>query len=115
MTEKKKGQEPEKNYVAYFSEQGEFEFFETHEEAEQWLRDWYYECYPDDTISGRDCIAKVTHRSSFTETDRKENYKYVYEDDIPEDDDESEAWPHSSEFDVIGTLTFEKIAEEELK
>lgn len=102
-----------KNYVAYFSEQGEFEFFETHEEAESWLRDWYNEGFPEETMEGRDFIAKVTHRSKFTETDRKENYKYVYEDDIPEDDDESEYWPHDSEIDVVGNLTFEPIKMEE--
>lgn len=97
------------NYVAYFSEQGECELFETHEEAEQWLRDWYDEGYPVDTINGHDFIAKITHRSKFVETDRKENYKYAYEDDIPIDDKNSEAWPYSSEFDVIGTLTFEEV------
>lgn len=25
----------------------------------------------------------------------------MYEDDIPEDDNESEAWPHDTSFDVI--------------
>jgi len=102
-----------KNYVAYFSAQNEFEFFETFEGARKWLLDWYDEGFPEETMRGFDCIAKVTHRSKFTETDRKENYKYVYEDDIPEDDDESEYWPHDSDIDVVGELTFEPIEEEE--
>lgn len=33
--------------------------------------------------------------------DSRENYKYMYEDDIPEDDEESEAWPYNTDFDEI--------------
>ena len=96
-----------KNYIAFFSENYEFETFETYEQAEKWLRDWYVEGFPQESMDGKDYIAKITHRSKFTETDNKKNYKYVYEDDIPIDDENSEAWPHSSEFDVVGNLTFE--------
>ena len=31
----------------------------------------------------------------------KENYEYEYEDDIPEGDETSEAWPYGSEFDEV--------------
>jgi hypothetical protein len=41
--------------------------------------------------------------------DKKENYKYVYEDDIPEDDNESIAWPYSSDFDEIWKHKFIKV------
>jgi hypothetical protein len=97
------------NYLAFYSEESEFQLCETYEEAEEWLRDWYDEGFPEETMKGNDFIAKVTHRSKFTETDRKENYKYVYEDDIPEDDDESECWPHDSDIDIVGKLTFEQV------
>jgi len=103
----------QKNYVAFFSESCEFETFETFEEAEKWLRDCYEDGFPQETMDGEDFIAKITHRSCFTETDNKDNYKYAYEDDIPIDDEISEAWPHSSEFDIVGKLTFELIKAEE--
>ena len=98
-----------KNYLAFSSVNQEYDFFETFEQAEQYLKEGYEEGIPDEAVNGEDFIAKITHRSKFNETDRKENYKYIDEDDIPEDDTESEAWPYSNEFDVIGDISFEKV------
>ena len=98
-------------YVAYFAVNNEFEFFDTFEEAEKWFHDTYHdeEEFSDETISGEDFIAEVTHRSKFTEIDNKDNYQYDYEDDIPEDDEESEAWPYDTEYDSVGKVEFEKV------
>ena len=50
-----------------------------------------------------DCckIFELKQTVSYDVVDKKENYKYVYEEDIPEDDEESEAWPYSTSFDEI--------------
>lgn len=38
---------------------------------------------------------------SYDVIDKKENYKYLHEEDIPEGDNESEAWPFDNNFDEI--------------
>ena len=97
-------------YVAFFAANCESETFETFEEAEKWLTDGYEtdidEGYSEETMNGFDYIAKITHRSKFTESDRKENY-HEHTDDCPEKCDEEE-WPHDNAFDIIGNITLEE-------
>jgi hypothetical protein len=98
-------------YVAFFAANCESETFETFEAAEKWLTDGYDsdEGYSEETMNGFDYIAEITHRSKFTETDKKENY-HEHNDDCAEDCDEEE-WPYNNLFDVIGGISMEKIGE----
>nr|MDA3940469.1 hypothetical protein [Spirochaetia bacterium] len=63
-------------YMAFFAANCEIDTFETFEAAEKWLTDGYDndsdEGYSEETMNGFDYIAKITHRSKFTETDKKE-------------------------------------------
>jgi len=103
-----------KNYVAFFAANCESETFETYEEAEKWLTDGYVndidDGYSEETINGFDYIAKITHRSKFTESDKKENY-HEHTDECPEDCDKEE-WPYDNLFDSIGNLTMEEVTNE---
>ena len=98
-------------YVAYSAEANEGELFETFEEAEKWLYEFYdpTEGYSDGTVNGFDVIAKITHHSKFVAIDKKENY-HDHTDDCPEGDNcEEEEWPYSDEFDEIGDIIFEEV------
>lgn len=96
-----------KKYLAYDACNGEYEEFETIEEARDWLKEGFL---TDDGYNLDDMrnskIYTIAETVEWEVTDRKSNYKYEYEDDIPEDDNESEAWPHDSIFDEVGTHKF---------
>ena len=95
-----------KKYIAYDYDNSDYESFETIEEAQDWIKEGNSEEISSDINEW--FIAEIIQRPVFKETDRKENYKYLDEDDIPEDDTESEAWPFSNEFDFVGKIEFEK-------
>lgn len=91
-----------KKYLAFDGINCEYEEFETIEEAQKWLEECFLDSdegyHPD-----MDCckIFELKQTVSYDVVDKKENYKYVYEEDIPEDDEKSEAWPYSTSFDEI--------------
>jgi len=93
-------------YVAFYAANCESETFETFEEAEKWLTDGYEndidEGYPEETLNGFDYIAKITHRSKFTETDNSDDY-WKYEEEEGKDE-----WPHDNAFDLIGNITLKE-------
>lgn len=91
-------------YIAYDADNGEFEFFKTLGDAEDWLRDGIEEGIGEEATSGHSIIARITHRSQFRVTDRKDDY-HEHTADCPEDCDEDE-WPHPLEFDEVGSLEF---------
>ena len=96
-----------KKYIAYDSDNSDFEWFETIEEAQKWIKDGNTEEISPDINSY--FIAEIIQRAVFKETYRKENYKYLNEEDIPEDDTESEAWPFDNEFERVGKIEFETV------
>lgn len=100
-----------KKYLAFDGITGEYEAFETIEDAREYLEETFLdstEGYHPDLESSK--IFKLAETVGYDIVDSKENYKYIHEEDIPEDDHESEAWPHSSEFDEIWKHKFIKIS-----
>ena len=96
-----------KKYLAYDGINGDHEGFETIEEAREWLE----ECF-NDPVEGyhpdfQSCkIYELKEIVEYEVVDSRENYKYQNEEDIPDGDTESEAWPYSNEFDEVITHKF---------
>lgn len=91
-----------KRYLAYDGINGDYEKFETIEEAREWLKEGFFrpgEGYHPDLKSCK--IYELKEVVDYDVIDSKSNYKYVDETDIPEGDEESEAWPYDSAFDEI--------------
>lgn len=105
--------EYKEKYVAHFRAENEYEEFDTFEEAEKWLFEaqHYDDGFSLESMQGGDYIAKITHRSKYTETDCKENYHE--HTDMCTPDCEREEWPYSNEYDVVGEMTMEAVNETE--
>ena len=91
-----------KKYLAFDGINGGHEDFDTIEEARKWLEDCFLS--PDEGYHPDFASCKIYQLAETVEcevVDKKENYKYIYEDDIPEGDNESQAWPYSTDFDEI--------------
>ena len=91
-----------KKYLAFDGINGDHEEFDTIEEAREWLEDCFLS--PDEGYHPDFASCKIYQLAETVEcevVDKKENYKYIYEDDIPEGDNESQAWPYSTDFDEI--------------
>ena len=88
-------------YLAYDAGNNEYQSFETIEEAHKYLESCFFDdgAYdPDlDQYEVYELVEVVRHDI----LDSKENYKYIYEEDVPEDDEESEVWPYDSAYDEI--------------
>lgn len=90
------------NYLAFDGINCEYKHFETIEEAQKYLEEIFLDSAEGYHPDMEGCkIFKLVETVGYDVIDSKENYKYEDEDDIPEDDNENEAWPHSSEFDEI--------------
>lgn len=91
-----------KRYLAFDGINGDHEEFDTIEEAREWLEDCFSS--PDEGYHPDFQSCKIYQLAETVEcevVDKQENYKYIYEDDIPEGDNESQAWPYSTDFDEI--------------
>lgn len=91
-----------KKYLAFDGINCEYEEFETISDAEKWLEEIFLdssEGYHPDMKSCK--IFELRATVDYDVIDSKENYKYEYEDDIPEDDKESESWPYNTDYDEI--------------
>jgi len=91
-----------KKYLAFDGINCEHEEFETIEEAREYLEECFLDSddgYHPDMDSCK--IYELKETVSYDVIDKKENYKYIHEEDIPEDDEVSEAWPHNNDFDEI--------------
>ena len=114
-----------KKYLAFDGINGGHEDFDTIEEARKWLEDCFLS--PDEGYHPDFASCKIYQLAETVEcevVDKKENYKYIYEDDIPEGDNESQAWPYSTDFDEIWKHKFvsetdqkiaDKMVEEKLR
>ena len=90
-----------KKYLAYDDINGDYHECHTIEEARSWLEEIFLDenGYHPGLVFCK--IYELKEVASFDVVAKKKDYKYEYEDDIPEDDKESEAWPYDSEYDEI--------------
>lgn len=88
-------------YLAYDAIADEYQRFETLEEAREYLES----CFLDDGVYDPDLdgceIFELVEVAGHDILDSKENYKYMYDEDIPEDDEESEAWPYDTAIEEV--------------
>ena len=92
-------------YVAFYSEDYEYETFKTFEEAEKWLKEYDNEDgIAEESIEGRNFIAKITHRSVYRVTDKREDY-HLHTEDCPDDCGEEE-WPYDYDYDTVGVIEY---------
>jgi hypothetical protein len=90
-----------KKYLAWDSVNGEHETFDTLNEAQYYLTECFLcdgEYHPD---IENFCIYELHSRVSYDVVDSKDNYEYENEEDIPDNDKISEAWPYDNEYDEI--------------
>jgi len=102
-----------KKYLAHDQINGDWEDFDTIEEAREFLTESFLdddEGYHPDADSC--CIYQLYETVKIIELDSKSNYKYSSEDEVPEDDheaiDNEDFWPHPSQFDFISKHEFIK-------
>jgi len=92
-----------KKYVAYNAIDSEYEDFETIEEARKYLEEVFLDntehLYHPDMEGCK--IFELKEVVGYDVIDRKENYKYLNEEDIPDDDNDSESWPYDNAADEI--------------
>ena len=102
-----------KKYLAFDGINNEHEEFETIEEAREWLEELFLDAeqgYHPDTESCK--IFELKEIIAIDLIDSQKNYKYLYEDDIPEDDKESEAWPYNTDFEEIWKHEFIEVSKQ---
>lgn len=96
-----------KRYLTYNACTGEFNSHDTIEEAREHLEGCFFDSYDGvyhpDTADCR--IFELKEVVKVEVTDKKSNYEYENEDDIPEGED-GEAWPYGSEYDEIWDVSF---------
>lgn len=99
-----------KKYLAYDGINCEYENFNTIEEARKWLVEAFLDSSDGYHPDLKSCaIYKLEETVDYDVIDSKDNYKYMYDDEIPEDDEESEAWPVDVVFDEIWKHKFVKV------
>lgn len=87
-----------KRYLAFDAINYEYEDFDTIDDAQNWLEEAFLDSSEGYHPDLKDCkIFELKQVVDYDVIDSKDNYKYMYEDDIPEDDSESEACPFGSE------------------
>ena len=85
------------------------EEFDTIEQARSYLESVFLdngEYHPDTEVCK---IYTLVETVKLEEVDNKGNYKYECEEDIPDGDNESEAWPYSADFDIVAEHKFVKV------
>jgi hypothetical protein len=98
-----------KNFIAYSAQIDEQEFFETHEEALEWLKKSdlegteIEEGFALEVSAGGSFIAKITHRSQYIEDDNKENYCQCEDENC-----ENEHWDYSH--DSVGHIEYKEVS-----
>lgn len=91
-----------KKYLAYNGIDHEYEEFETIDDAHEWLAECFLDSDQGYHPNMTSCKIFLLHQTvSYDIVDSKKNYKYEYEDEIPDHDEISEAWPYDNLFDEI--------------
>lgn len=116
---RKKVEELEKpvdgKFFAYNATEGDFHEFDSFEEAADWIKEFNQDSDfgVSEEFQNGDCfIGKITHRSKYTVTDRKENYcqKVCEECPLQEASDcGHERWPFNDDWEYVGDLSFEPV------
>ncbi len=112
----------EEQWFAYSPVNNETETFKTEQEAKDWLlkeiedaRDDNDGFYLEDTLYGQAFVGKITHRSFYNVTDKKDNYDCVEADceDCAQDPDtcRREPWPYSNEVTEVGSVELKEVDE----
>ena len=98
-----------KKYITYDACEGEFNLHETIEEAQEYLRESFFcEAYHPETANCQ--IFELKEVVKVEVTDRKSDYEYEEEDDIPEGAD-GEAWPYGSDIEELWDVKFVDVKE----
>lgn len=105
----------EEPYLTYDPVNGEYEYFETIEEAREYLQEGFLdddEGYHPDAEDFK--IYKLYEKVVITELDNKENYKYPSEEAAIEANDEEaldkeDYWNHPDHWDAISKHEFKKV------
>lgn len=105
-----------KKLIAYDDINGEFEDFESIEDARKELEEIFYqndEGYHPDGV--RSCkIYEQIEELEFKITEERANYKYDYDDEAPEGE-EHLVWPYDSAFEQVGKHNFALVPTEREK
>ena len=91
-----------KKYLAFDGINGGHEDFDTIEEARKWLEECFLdeqEGYHPDFASCM--IFQLAETIECDVVDKKENYKYIYEEDVPDEEEGEEVWPYGAGVDEI--------------
>ena len=97
-----------KNFIAYSAQIDEQEFFETHEEALEWLKKSdlegaEIEGFSLEVSDGGSFIAKITHRSQYVEEENEEDFCHCEDEDC-----ENEHWDYSQE--SVGHIEYKEVS-----
>lgn len=83
-----------KKFLAYDGINCEYEEFETIEQAQEWLKEVFLDADEGYHTELDSCkIFELKQVVDYDVIDSKDNYKYMHDEDIPEDDEESKACP----------------------
>lgn len=101
-----------KKYLAYDAVNGEYEHFDEIGKAQKHLENMFLadgSYHPD----LKDCaIFKLCQKVDYDVVEKKSDYEYEREEDVPEGDEDSEAWPYDCEFDEIWKHKFVNVKKE---
>lgn len=105
-----------KKYLAFDGINGGHEDFDTIEEARKWLE----ECFLDDQEGYHPDFAscmifQLAETIECDVVDKKENYKYIHEEDVPDDEEGEEVWPYGAGVDEIWKHRFVPVSSELLR
>ena len=105
-----------KKYLAFDGINGGHEDFDTIEEARKWLE----ECFLDDQEGYHPDFAscmifQLAETIECDVVDKKENYKYIHEEDVPDDEEGEEVWPYGAGVDEIWKHRFVPVSSELLQ
>ena len=96
-----------KRYLVFDGINSDHQYFDTLKECHNYIHDYVYEVgegfHPDMDLMA---IFELKESVSHEVIDKKSNYKYEYESEIPEEDTESEAWPYNTDYDEIWEIKY---------
>lgn len=100
-------------YVAHYSADNETETFSTFEQAKKWLeelweRDGGDDGFSEESCSGRDYIAKITHRSKFIETLNRDKDGFKWNEEANGYFKDDEEWLYETE--SVGEIIAEQVS-----
>ena len=93
-------------YLAYCAPSCLYETFTTIEAARAWLKEGFLTDGEFDPET-EDSKIYILHETVVLDViDKKENYKYLDIDDVPDGEDEDDVWPYSKDWDYVSKERF---------